>query len=90
MPIGMLMKKIQCQCQLSVIHPPITGPSAGPTMTPMREYALRLALLFDAVGVAQDRLRRRDQPAAAQALDEAPEDELAEACSKGRTSARRS
>ncbi len=38
----MLMKKIQCQFQLSVIHPPITGPSAGPDDNAEREDALRL------------------------------------------------
>src|SRR5215469_13701322 len=34
-PTGKLMKKHQCQFQLSVIQPPSTGPSAGPTMTPI-------------------------------------------------------
>jgi hypothetical protein len=32
-PIGTLMKKIQCQEMLSVIAPPIVGPSAGATIT---------------------------------------------------------
>src|SRR5512138_683589 len=33
-PMGTLMKKIQCQDQLSVIHPPSSGPMMGPNMTP--------------------------------------------------------
>src|SRR5579864_508135 len=34
-PTGMLMKKIQCQLKLSVIHPPSVGPTAGATTTAM-------------------------------------------------------
>ena len=34
-PIGTLMKKIQCQEKLSVIQPPIVGPTVGATMTAM-------------------------------------------------------
>ena len=32
-PIGTLMKKIQCQEKLSVIQPPIVGPTVGATIT---------------------------------------------------------
>ena len=35
MPIGTLMKKIQCQLKLSVIQPPSVGPIAGATTTAM-------------------------------------------------------
>ena len=34
-PNGTLMKKIQCQDQLSVIQPPSKGPMMGPHVTPM-------------------------------------------------------
>ena len=33
MPTGTLMKKIQCQEKLSVIHPPSVGPTVGATIT---------------------------------------------------------
>ncbi len=35
MPTGMLMKKIQRQVKLSVIHPPRVGPMAGAVTTAM-------------------------------------------------------
>ena len=35
MPTGMLMKKIQRQVKLSVIHPPSVGPIAGAVTTAM-------------------------------------------------------
>ena len=35
MPIGTLMKKIQCQEKLSVIQPPSVGPTVGATITAM-------------------------------------------------------
>ena len=39
MPIGRLMKKHQCQLELSVIQPPSVGPSVGATMMPSRKIA---------------------------------------------------
>ena len=35
MPMGKLIKKIQCQLKLSVIHPPNVGPMAGAATTAM-------------------------------------------------------
>ena len=40
MPIGILIKKIQCHDQLSVIYPPRTGPTAGPIINPTPKIAI--------------------------------------------------
>ena len=51
----------------------------GPDDHAHRKNALRLPLLLNAVGVAQDRLRGCDQAAAAQALNQPPKNQLSEA-----------
>src|SRR5579859_3227420 len=38
-PIGRLIKNIQCQERLSVMNPPSTGPNVGPRMTPRPKMA---------------------------------------------------
>ena len=40
MPIGILIKKIQCHDQLSVIQPPMSGPMMGPNIVPMPKIAM--------------------------------------------------
>ena len=41
-PIGMFMKNIQCQDQLSVIQPPSSGPIIGPNIMPTPKAAIAM------------------------------------------------
>ena len=72
----MLTKNAHRHERLSVMIPPEGGAEGRADDDAHRENALRLALFLDGIGLAQDGLRRRDQAAAAQALHDAPQDEL--------------
>ena len=74
-PTGRLMKKIQCQLKLSVIHPPRVGPTAGATTTAMPYSANAMPALFDGKCVRQDGLLGRLQPSAAGSLQNAADDQ---------------
>ena len=75
-PIGMLMKKIQCQPNVSVMNPPMAGPDERRQAEHGAEQAEVLAALGRRVEVGDHRERDREDGAAAEALEAAEQDEL--------------
>ena len=74
-PIGTLMKKIQCQEILSVIEPPIVGPSAGADDHGHAIEREGLRALRGRKGVGEHRLLARREAAAAEPLEHAGRDQ---------------
>ena len=67
MPIGRLIRKIQCQLKESIIQPPRIGPKIGPSSIGMPSTAITRPIRR-AGGAGQDRHAERHQHAAAEAL----------------------
>ncbi len=69
------MKKIQCQEILSVMEPPIVGPSAGATITVDAVEGEGLRALRGRKGVGEHRLLARREAATAEPLEHACRDQ---------------